>query len=511
MSLTLLCDRERGWSEVPEDRSSQFRAVARGFLGRPVRQLAAGSAVFGLVAAAAAVSLTGPWVGGQRQAERAVARADAAAQRDGGADPGAGRTGSSSGAAAVLAALGSGADPASGPVPPPTSGGLADALEPLLKDPALGPLRTASVMDATTGEQLFGSGEGKAAIPASTIKIATAVAALDALGADHRLETRVVAGPKPGEIVLVGGGDPTLTAEKAKGAHGPASLQELADRTAKVLERQGLEKIRLDYDVSRYSGPARHRIGPNENIAPVSPLMVDEGRLDDSTQGPAPRSGDPARDAARAFGELLEKRGLEVEDEPGRRSADDDAARIAAVRSQPLSALVERMITSSDNDIAEALARQTATAAGDPASFDGAEKAVRARLKQLDLPVGGAHFKDGSGLDRRDKVSAGLLARLLLRAADPDRAELRPALTGLPVAGFSGTLRSRYEKADAGKGMVRAKTGTLTGVNTLAGTVVDADGRLLVFAFMTNGTSNPGAAQAALDRLAAAVANCGCR
>ncbi|MCM2580337.1 D-alanyl-D-alanine carboxypeptidase/D-alanyl-D-alanine-endopeptidase [Streptomyces sp. MTZ3.1] len=471
----------------------------------------AGSAVVGLVAAAAAVSLTGPWAGGQRQAERAAARADAAAHRGGGAGRGAGKAGPSVRASAVLAALGSGAGPASGPVPPPTPDGLADTLDPLLKDPALGPLRTASVMDATTGEQVFGSGEGRAAVPASTVKIATAVAALDALGADHRIATRVVAGRKPGEIVLVGGGDPTLTEGKRKDAHGPASLHDLADRTAKALERQGIEKVELDYDVSRYSGPERHRIGLNENIAPVSPLMVDEGRLDDSTHGPAPRSGDPARDAARAFAGMLEKRGLEVKGEPGRRSADDDADPVAAVRSQPLSALVERMITNSDNDIAEALARQTAVAAGEPASFDGAGQAVRARLKQLDLPVGGAHFKDGSGLDRRDKVSAGLLARLLLRAADPDRADLRPALTGLPVAGFSGTLRSRYEKAAAGRGMVRAKTGTLTGVNTLAGTVVDADGRLLVFAFMTNGTSDPGAAQAALDRLAAAVANCGCR
>ncbi len=79
------------------------------------------------------------------------------------------------------------------------------------------------------------------------------------------------------------------------------------------------------------------------------------------------------------------------------------------------------------------------------------------------------------------------------------------------MAAFTGTLSNRYRGQSAGAGAVRAKTGTLTGVNTLAGTVVDADGRLLVFSFMTTGTTDPQGAQKALDKLASAVANCGCR
>ncbi|WP_461027603.1 D-alanyl-D-alanine carboxypeptidase, partial [Streptomyces sparsus] len=105
------------------------------------------------------------------------------------------------------------------------------------------------------------------------------------------------------------------------------------------------------------------------------------------------------------------------------------------------------------------------------------------------------------------------LTALLAEAADPEHPELRPLLTGLPVAGFNGTLGRRYASAEsaAGAGLVRAKTGTLTGVNSLAGTVVDADGRLLAFAFLTTGTTDPYGAQAVLDRLAATVAGCGCR
>jgi D-alanyl-D-alanine carboxypeptidase/D-alanyl-D-alanine-endopeptidase (penicillin-binding protein 4) len=83
----------------------------------------------------------------------------------------------------------------------------------------------------------------------------------------------------------------------------------------------------------------------------------------------------------------------------------------------------------------------------------------------------------------------------------------------MPVAHFTGTLGGRYDgdKRKQGAGLVRAKTGTLTGVSTLAGTVVDADGRLLAFAFMTSGVSDTKSAQRSLDTMAAALANCGCR
>jgi D-alanyl-D-alanine carboxypeptidase/D-alanyl-D-alanine-endopeptidase (penicillin-binding protein 4) len=79
------------------------------------------------------------------------------------------------------------------------------------------------------------------------------------------------------------------------------------------------------------------------------------------------------------------------------------------------------------------------------------------------------------------------------------------------VAGGSGTLADRYEgAATGGRGWVRAKTGTLTGVNSLAGTVLDAEGRVLVFALLSNGP-DPVAVRPRLDLLAAALRSCGCR
>jgi D-alanyl-D-alanine carboxypeptidase/D-alanyl-D-alanine-endopeptidase (penicillin-binding protein 4) len=389
----------------------------------------------------------------------------------------------------------------------PNGPALADVLGPLLKDAALGSTRTGAVVDIATGKRLYGTGVDTALTPASTTKIATAVAALSAMGADHRLTTRTALEPDTGELVLVGGGDPTLTARKDAG--GAAGLRELALETAEALKKDDVRKVTLSYDTTLYAGSEIHPIGAdNDNLAPVSALMADEGRTDDTTSGTAIRVANPAQDAARKFAGFLEEAGIKTTS-PGPSKATTRAKTLAEVTSPPLSALVERMLTNSDNDIAEALARQTAVATKVRADFEGGGKAIRAQLNKLELPVSGASFKDGSGLNREDKLTAGLLTALLAKAGDPAHPELRPVLTGLPIAGFTGTLTSRY--TDGAAGLVRAKTGTLTGVNTLAGTVVDQDGRLLAFAFLASNTTSKEAAQSALDRTTTALAACGCR
>ncbi|MFD0414687.1 D-alanyl-D-alanine carboxypeptidase/D-alanyl-D-alanine-endopeptidase [Streptomyces sp. NPDC127108] len=469
-------------------------------------QLTAVSAAVGLVVAAVAIAAAGPWdSSGQRTAERDLA---ASQEAGGGTDHAGGAGGGAPNAApsapSVLAGLGRSARKA------PDTGGkrLADVLRPLMDDKKLGPERSGVVVDVATGKRLYGKSSGRALTPASTTKIATAVAALSALGPDHRLTTKTVIRRDSRDVVLVGGGDPTLTARgEGRYVAESASLRELADDTAKALKKRGADQdVSLAYDTSRYSGPPQHPIGPNENIAPVSALMADEGRLDDSSSGPAARTAEPARDAAHNFANLLRERGIGLKADPKPAKAPEGAAELARTRSQPMSALVERMLTHSDNDIAEALARETAVAGGEPASFDGAARAVRARLDKLGLPLDGAKFADGSGLDRDDRLSAKLLAALLKHAAGPGRPELRSVVTGLPVAGFTGTLVNRYPDASAGTGVVRAKTGTLTGVNSLAGTVVDPEGRLLAFAFMTTGTTDPQGAQSALDAMASVLA-----
>jgi D-alanyl-D-alanine carboxypeptidase/D-alanyl-D-alanine-endopeptidase (penicillin-binding protein 4) len=472
-------------------------------------QFTAGSATLGLVVAATVVTAAGPWDStGQRTAERDWA---ASRERAGGADHGhvSGTSGKAPAPAPSAASVLTGLGRSVGSGPSPTEKALADVLGPLLGDASLGSERSAAVVDMTTGKRLYGKGADDALTPASTTKIATAVAVLSAAGADHRIATRTVLEPDTGELVLVGGGDPTLTARKD--AAGNASLRTLADDTARALKARKTAEVTLSYDTSLYEGSAAHPIGPdNGNLAPVTALMADEGRLDDSSSGTADRSEDPAADAARKFADLLKDRGIKTTT-PGPSKATDRAKPLATVESPPLSALVERMLTNSDNDIAEALARQTALASGEQASFKGGSAGIRKQLKKLGLPLKGVEFADGSGLNRADKLTADLLTALLAKAADPAHPDLRPALTGLPVAGFTGTLSKRYAD-QPGTGVVRAKTGTLTGVHTLAGTVVDTDGRLLAFAFLTssNRPMDPTATQQTLDRLASTLASCGC-
>ncbi|MFF0014427.1 D-alanyl-D-alanine carboxypeptidase/D-alanyl-D-alanine-endopeptidase [Streptomyces sp. NPDC005374] len=466
----------------------------------------AGAATAGLALAATVATAAGPWdSSGQRTAERDRA---AALEQTGGADHGGDSGTTDAGpqpapsAASVLVGLGAAGNHVKSA---PTGKALADVLGPLLHNAALGPRPTAAVVDVAGGKQLYGTGAGTALTPASTTKIATAVAALSALGADHRLTTRAALEADTRELVLVGGGDPTLTARKD--ADSWASLRELADDTAAALKKRRITSVTLSYDKTLYAGSELHPIGVNDNLAPVSALMADEGRTDDTASGPAPRTTDPAKDATREFARFLADSGIRTTS-PGPSKATGRAETLAEVSSPPLSDVVERMLTNSDNDIAEALARQTAVAARQRADFQGGGNAIRAQLKKLGLPLAGADFHDGSGLDRADRLTANLLTALLVKAGDPAHPELRPVLTGLPVAGFTGTLTSRY--TDGAAGVVRAKTGTLTGVNTLAGTVVDQDGRLLAFAFLASGTTNPVAAQSALDRTATALAACGC-
>lgn len=99
-------------------------------------------------------------------------------------------------------------------------------------------------------------------------------------------------------------------------------------------------------------------------------------------------------------------------------------------------------------------------------------------------------------------------------AASPDNPQLRHLLTGLPVAGFTGSLEGRFASpgTSAGTGLVRAKTGTLTGVHSLAYLVRTTSGTVLVFAVATD-TAPPAKAldaRAALDRASAALTTCGC-
>ena len=196
---------------------------------------------------------------------------------------------------------------------------------------------------------------------------------------------------------------------------------------------------------------------------------------------------------------------------PGRAPAT--ATEIARVESAPVADLVERMLTDSDNVLAEALAHLAGAATGNGASFAGGAAAVEASMGELGITLGDGRVADGSGLSSRNAVPPSALASLLTLVAKGERPGLGPIASGLPVAGVTGTLADRFGRGlqrDAA-GYVRAKTGTLRNVTALAGTVEDVDGRVLAFAVIANGVRSVPGARRAVDRFASLLADCGCR
>lgn len=390
---------------------------------------------------------------------------------------------------------------------------LIRALRKALADDALGP-QVAAFVGTTGGEVLLAADEQRAATPASTIKLLTALATLDQLGGQAVVTTAVVSGGSPDELVLVGGGDASLVTDApSPGEPSAASLEVLARRTAAVLLAEDLTTVRLSYDDSLFTGPS---VAPSWEatyvssgvVAPVSALMVDRG-LVDPAGGTLAREPAPAAAAAAAFAALLEGRGVTVRGTAGPRAAPEDATRVAEVASPPVATLVERMLTESDNELAEALARLAADAHGASASFAGATTTMVDVAAEHGVDLSGAEVLDASGLSRANRVPAGALAAVLATAAvDP---QLRPLSLGLPVAAVSGTLADRFLTAPAatGAGVVRAKTGTLTGVSAEAGLVVTCGGELLVFAFLADRVPfDTEAARQALDVAAATLATC---
>ncbi len=404
--------------------------------------------------------------------------------------------------------------PADTPVPTPA--GLAAVLD--RGADAIPGRFTGTVLDPASGAVLWARTPERAMTPGSTGKLLTATAALLSLNPTDSLITRVVQGPDPSTVILIGGGDPTLTAlPEGRDSVYPAAPR-LTDLAAKTKQEAPGPITRVLVDTSRYRGPTL-AAGWDERdiqggfITPIESLMVDGGRIDPTLQD-GPRVTDPAAAAGRAFAKLL---GVD----PGMVAdgiAKPNARTLATVASAPIGELIEHLMRSSDNVLAEMLAREVALmSSGEPSFTGGAEKVIAA-LSQAGFDPTGAVLVDGSGLSTQDRVPARLLGALLAAAAAPaqdarDTQFLRPILTGLPVAGGDGTLDDRFGRDDdsaSGRGVVRAKTGTLTGVTSLAGVVTDADGRLLVFVLMSNGAS-PATVRPRLDDLAAELSRCGCR
>ncbi len=367
------------------------------------------------------------------------------------------------------------------------------------------------------GRPVYAEGPRKV-IPASTLKILTGLAALEALGPEHRFTTSVVrSGPR---IVLVGGGDPMLVTRISPDDEPPvaggADLTTLARQTAEALKARDRTRVRLGYDVTLFSGPAANPDWepdylPDDVVSPITALWVDQGR---EGPGVVERVPDPAAAAAADFAGLLRRQGIRVLGAPAQTAARTSTEPLASVSGAELVEVVQHVVEVSDNEGAEVLARHVGLAEGRPGSFAGGARAVRAVLQRLGVPMRGAVIEDGSGLSRGNRLPTRAIIDALATALDPGRPTLRGLVEGLPVAGFNGSLAYRFlQRSDAGLGRVRAKTGTLTGVHGLAGVVAGRDGSVMTFLAVADRVKvqHTTFTRTRLDEIAAALAGCACR
>lgn len=395
------------------------------------------------------------------------------------------------------------------PVPPADT--VQQLARALASDPRMGTSVGVVVADALTGETLADVDGATPRAPASTSKLLTALAALTALGPDRTLPTTVVEAA-PGSLVLVGGGDMMLAARAGdpESVNGRAGMGDLAAQVATELRAAGITQVTLAVDDTLFTGPTVHPGWNPDDVAagyaaPVTAVAVDVARTVTGAEYP-PRFPDPSLHAAQVLATLLTEDGFTVA-APVHGLAPAGARELGRVESAPIREVARLAVQTSDNSVTEALGRLVAVERGFPATFEGATGAVLAELDAEGVERGTAVLADCSGLAAGSALPTRLLVDLLATAVDDDRPELRTLAVDLPVGGWQGTLADRFLAGPA-QGLVRAKTGSLPGVTSLAGTLQTESGRLLVFAVLADRTPPGGQPRprAAIDAFVQQVA-----
>lgn len=350
---------------------------------------------------------------------------------------------------------------------------------------------------------------GAALLPASTMKVATAMAVTDHLDPSSRLHTRVVAPGPPGQggrvphLRLLGAGDPTLTTRAFRRHVHPSrpatNLERLADRVVAA----GVRRVTGDVvgDASLF-GPstlapgwpdrylddydARHVAGLTVDTG----LAVDTRSVDGSEQlvGRA-QATSPSLLAAWEFARALDERGVRID---GRVTTSGlavdgvDAHEVARVASPPVGRLLRFMLEESDNHMADTLVRTAAARAEDVGTWSAAARTVAASLRGRGIPADGVVVDDGSGLSRLDRLTPVVLA-LADHAMSQQLGQTWDEW--LSTAGVDGTFSLRL-RGTAGEGRFAGKSGTLADVKAIVGHVTGPDGRRLHVAMVANEVSD---------------------
>ena len=423
----------------------------------------------------------------------------------------------------------------------------------------------ALVVDAADGREIYARGADQPLVPASNMKVLTALAALSAWGPSHQFTTTILADRKPGpdgsvgNLYVRGGGDPLLTSEQlwrlaanlytqglrrvasdivlddsafddvrwhpswgavsARAYHAPISALSANYGAFETWVEPGSapgEPVRVTTDppleyfrivnqartVGRGAG-LRYQVEPRPGIA------HEEVRVTGTLPAGAPpqrvlrRISDPTRYAGAVLRMQLEAVGIEVGGDVRVAPAPKGLRHLHDFRGLALTEVLNRFMKWSQNGVGETLVKGLALERGAAVgTWPGGTAAARAELEALGLPLGSLVMLDGSGLSYDNRVSPRLLVAAL-RAATTHFGLAPEFVASMPIAGVDGTLRRR---ARATSGRVRAKTGLLTRVTALSGVAEGPNGERRLFAVLVNGFRG-GAYEAmgALDGFATAL------
>lgn len=385
-------------------------------------------------------------------------------------------------------------------------------------------------------------------VPASTMKLLTAVAATAALGNEFRYQTKVFAktpiqdGKIDGDVYIVFSGDPTLTSLDIESLFAQLQQQGLALITGNIYlvgDQYELQhapgRVWDDLGIC-YSAPVSSYV-INENCfkAQFIPKLADDAgevkivgnepviiesravfdknllqpicdltlarlennhfRLDGCYPGSKPLKlniaiTDPARFAQDKLTQSVNRSNTKLGGQVLLSNQfPSQSLVIAQHQSEPLTELIATMLLKSDNLIADSLLKRLGQQIyGAPGTFSNGSAAMKLILTQQGVDLSSAHIVDGSGLSRYNLLSANQLAEVL--ALIKDKPAYSNILTSLPVAGESGTLRYRRGYTNSTfKGKVTAKTGSMLGVSNVAGFIKDDDNISATFVILQNGVS----------------------
>jgi serine-type D-Ala-D-Ala carboxypeptidase/endopeptidase (penicillin-binding protein 4) len=380
---------------------------------------------------------------------------------------------------------------------------------PLASDPRLVGF-TGAVVNASTGTLLFDRGASTASPQAGASKVLTGAAAITILGGDTTLATRVYEGSSPKTIVLVGAGDPTLTAlESGESVYaGAPRLSTLADKVLDAYD-DDIENIVLDASLwsqgDKWDPTWPRSAQTGGTMSEVTALQVD-GDRDNPQEQVSPRSTDPVARAGILFARAL---GLDPDDVTfSIGSAVPSKPLLGEVTSQPVTVLVTQMLQQNDNTLAEHLARLISKKSNSGGSAASISQSITSALAIHAVPATGVVLHDGSGLSTATVLPPKYLAEFMAKVHAGGN-ELNLVYNSLPVAGKSGTLAARFTGDSAGaKNQVIAIPGA-SGGHSLAGIILAVDGTPLAFSFAATGEGVKENARAALDALATGAFACG--